>query len=45
MEIDERTSFIEPAGVVAMAWYVQKKTKRLMCSVGGRPTRGRVRAL
>jgi hypothetical protein len=28
MEIDERTSFIEPAGVVAMAWYVQKKTKQ-----------------
>jgi hypothetical protein len=25
MEIDERTSFIGPAGVMAMAWYVQKK--------------------
>jgi hypothetical protein len=25
MEIDERTGFIEPAGVMAMAWYVQRK--------------------
>jgi hypothetical protein len=33
---------IRPAGVLATAWYVQG---RLMCSVGGRPTRGKVRAL
>ncbi len=45
VEVDERTSSIGPAGVMAMAWYVQKKTKSLMCSVEGRPTSGKVRAL
>jgi len=25
MEIDERTCSIKPAGVMAMAWYVQRK--------------------